>query len=103
MAIGTDVDGNRMIVMGEGDIGVCTAKTPDNERANEIVFLQSTKNPIGKERPEQIGESTSNHKNCVRLQFLNVDALDVLVHQLVILRAEMAWSITTKESEAPLS
>ena len=92
MPILTDDSGIPLVVLGEGDVAVCCTATKSDKPSDGIVFIQEDeKHPIGEIRPELIGESTADQKEAVRIQFLNLGGLDVLIHRLIVLRAEMAW------------
>lgn len=94
MPIGKDDTGHPTAYFGNGDIAVSTGRVRGDKICSCVVLhSMKQKHPVGEPRPENLGIPTDEIPlgDCIRLQFGSVASLDVLIHRLWILRAEMAW------------
>lgn len=86
--IDVDDHGHTLVVIGEGDVAICTARTPENKCDNELVLIQGTKHEVGTQTDAFVGKATSDLPKLVRVQILSRSALDVLIDQLNVLKSQ---------------
>jgi hypothetical protein len=89
MAYSTE-DGAVVLVFGQGDL-LIGAGGPKDGPANEIVIWPSATgcHPIGDIDDGDVGKSTAAVQSLVRMVFSDPQSLDVLIHQMTELRADM--------------
>jgi hypothetical protein len=79
----------KFVVFGEGEIGVYVAGFPNEPCDRELVFARQEPRPIGSAPDYKAGMDTEEIGAFLRFQFLNVDAVDVLIERLQMIKASM--------------
>ena len=91
-------EGAQLLVFGSGDIGVSPGRFEDEAFPREVIFTHDgEQHQVGDEVTAGVGEKTG--PDCVlRMQFLNVESLDVVLSVLQLVREQWPKEVTELEA-----
>jgi hypothetical protein len=82
--------GSLVLHFGHGDIAVCNGRNVEKEQEDEICFVRQEAHSIGESADDElVGKATDTVDCPVRFIFDKVESLDVVVDELLKLRAKM--------------
>jgi len=96
-------EGAQLLVFGSGDIGVSPGRFEDEAFPREVIFTHDgEQHQVGDEVTAGVGEKTG--PDCVlRMQFLNVESLDVVLSVLQLVREQWPKEVTEFAGVVPRS
>jgi hypothetical protein len=86
--------GSLVLHFGHGDIAVCNGRNVEKAHEDEICFVRQEAHSIGESADAELAGQSTDKIDCpVRLVFDKLESLDVVVDELLKLRAKMAKAL----------